>query len=258
MMPNVAQPGPMSRRRWVLLVVALIVLGFLFAAIRWATFARPPLPEAVAALESDAQVNVTQTSWLTFVPAQTTPDKGFIFYPGGRINPQGYAPLMRAIAEAGYLVVVPEMPINMAVFQPNIADEIMAAHPEVTGWAIGGHSVGGTAAAQYARSHPEAVDGLSIWASYPAGTADLSTFDLPVSVVYGSLDPRANDESVLARRDLLPANTDYVRIDGGDHHQFGSYEIEPDEHLATLGAEEQQRQIIQATLDLLAAMPHTD
>ncbi len=244
-----------ATRRWVLFILAVVIVGSLFVGIQYATFARPPLPEAIAALESDAQLNVTQTPWLTFSPAQTTPDTGFIFYPGGRIDPQGYAPLMKAIAAAGYLVVVPEMPINMAVFDPNVADEIMAAHPEVEQWAIGGHSVGGTMAAQYARSHPDAVDGLTIWASYPAGTADLSTSDLPVTVIYGSLDPRANDDSVLARRDLLPADTAYVRIDGGDHHQFGSYVIEPDEHHATLGVEEQQRQIIEATLNLLAAMP---
>lgn len=246
-----------SRTRWALLVAALLGLALLFAGIQYATFARPPLPEAIAALESDAQVEVTQTPWLTFNPTGSTPDTGFIFYPGGRIDPQGYAPLMRAIAEAGYLVVVPEMPVNMAVFDANVADEIMAAHPDIDRWAVGGHSVGGTAAAQYTRSHPEVVDGLVIWASYPAGTSDLSSYDLPVAVIYGSLDPRANDESVLARRDLLPSDTDYVRIEGGDHHQFGSYEIEPDEHHATLSEAEQQRQIIQGTLNLLAAMQDT-
>ncbi len=247
-----------TTRRWVLLILALFLAGLLVAGIRYATFARPPLPEAIAALDSDAQVNVTQTPWLTFSPAQTTADTGFIFYPGGRIDPHGYAPLMKAIAEAGYLVVVPEMPINMAVFDPNVADQIMAAHPEITQWGIGGHSVGGTMAAQYAHSHPDAVDGLTIWASYPAGNADLSETDLPVSIIYGSLDTRADEEAVLARRHLLPADATYVRLDGGDHHQFGSYAIEPEEAVATLTSQDQQRQIVAATLEMLAAMRHIE
>jgi hypothetical protein len=133
--------------RWLLLIAAFVFFGFLIAGIKWATFARPPLAEAAAAVESDEQVEVVHEPWLIFMPTQSTPDTGFIFYPGGRINPQGYAPLMKGIAAAGYLVIVPEMPINMAVFQPNIADEIMDVHPGIRHWAIGGHSVGGTMAA---------------------------------------------------------------------------------------------------------------
>lgn len=245
-------------RRWLLVGATLLLVAGLVAGYREVTFVRPPLPEAVAALESDAQVLVTQTPWLTFSPAATTPDTGFIFYPGGRIDPQGYAPLLRAIAEAGYLVVVPEMPLNMAVFDANVADDIRAAYPEIEQWGIGGHSVGGTMAAQYARSHPDAVAGLTIWASYPAGNADLSAADLPVSIIYGSLDTRADEEAVLARRHLLPPDTTYVRLDGGDHHQFGSYEIAPEDEVATLDSKEQQRQIITATLEMLAAMTDTE
>ncbi|MEZ4769790.1 MAG: alpha/beta hydrolase [Caldilineales bacterium] len=222
-----------------------------FFAVRWATYARPPLPEAVEALASDDVVQMTQDPWLTFTPAHVTPSAGFIFYPGGRIDPRGYAPLMRAIAEAGYLVVVPEMPLNMAVFRPNTADDIIAAHPEVSHWVIGGHSVGGTMAAQYAGAHAETVDGLAIWASYPADNANLSGDALPALLIYGSLDPRVNDASVTKRLPLLPPDASIVRIDGGDHHQFGSYKINPDEHHATLDRLSQQQQIVQSTLGLL-------
>jgi len=238
----------------VLLIVA--VVGFL--GIRWATFARPPLPEAVQALESDDRVAVSDDPWLTFTPSQSSPDVGFIFYPGGRIDPRGYAPLLKPIAAAGYLVVVPEMPINMAPFDANVADEIIAAYPEIRRWAIGGHSVGGTMAAQYAHRHRETIAGLAIWASYPAGNADLSDTRLPVVLIYGTHDPAANDESVNERRHLLPADTHYVRIDGGDHHQFGSYEIRPQDHHATIGRVAQQERIVQETLSLLEAVSKPD
>jgi dienelactone hydrolase len=160
---------------------------------------------------------------------------------------------MQEIAAAGNLVVVPEMPINMAVFRPNIADEIMATYPDIDRWFIGGHSIGGTMAAQYANENRETVDGLVIWASYPADNADLSDSNLPVTLIYGALDPRVNDESVNKRQDLLPADTDYVRIDGGDHHQFGAYEITPEEHFATITSDSQQEQIVESTLALLQA-----
>jgi pimeloyl-ACP methyl ester carboxylesterase len=232
----------------VLLVAVTGVLG-----IRWATFARPPLPAAIEALESDDRVVVADQPWLTFSPAPTTPETGFIFYPGGRIDPRGYAPLMRAISAAGVLVVVPEMPINMAPFHPNVADQIVAAHPEIRHWVIGGHSVGGTMAAQYTNRHRDTMAGLVIWASYPANNADLADAALPVALIYGSLDPRVNEESVAQRRHLLPADTRYLRIEGGDHHQFGSYEIKPQEHHATVDRAAQQEQIVGQTLSLIEA-----
>jgi predicted esterase len=246
------KPAPRPKKKLIgLLIILLLVVALSFLGIRWVTSERQPLPEAVEALDSDVLVQVAQEPWLVFAPAQATPDTGFIFYPGGRIDPRGYAPLMKAIAAEGYLVVVPKMPLNIAAFRPNIADEIMARYPDVSRWVIGGHSVGGTMAAQYTNTHREAIDGLVIWASYPADNADLSSSDLPVALIYGSRDPRVNDTSVSERRHLLPGGTSYVRIDGGDHHQFGSYEIEPKDHHATIDRVSQQQQIIQATLRLL-------
>jgi hypothetical protein len=152
-----------KRLSWILTIAIIsIAAGLLSVAINWATYARPPLQESILALESDDQVAVTADPWLTFSPASNPSNAGFIFYPGGRINPQGYASLMHQIAAEGYLVIVPEMPINMAVFNPNIADKIMVKHPEVTSWVIAGHSVGGTMAAQYSSTHPDAINGLMI------------------------------------------------------------------------------------------------
>jgi len=240
--------------RYLLLVFVIVFIGTLIWGIQWATYARPPLQEAMEALESDELVVVTQEPWLTFSPTKSTLKTGFIFYPGGRVDPRAYASLMKSIASDGYLVVVPEMPINMAVFNSNIADEIIADYPEIDRWVIGGHSVGGVAAAQYTDNHPEMIDGLAIWASYPADSTDISDLEIPAISIYGSREVRVNDESVGARQHLLPADTRYIVIEGGDHHQFGSYQIKPEDHLATTSRASQQQQIIQATLDLLATV----
>jgi predicted esterase len=240
-----------KRLRWLVAIVLALIIAMLFWGISWATFARPPLSEAVAALESDDLVEVGLEPWLTFTPNRAAPSAGFIFYPGGRIDPRGYATLMKAIASEGYLVVVPEMPINMAVFNPNVADEIMENYPEISHWVIGGHSVGGTMAAQFTDTHRNAIDGLAIWASYPAGNSDLSDSDLSVVLVYGSQDPRVNESAILERQHLLPDDTLYTRIEDGDHHQFGSYQIKSEEDHAVVERDQQHAQTIHATLNLL-------
>jgi len=237
--------------KWALLVLAIVIIGALLAGVQWATYARPPLPEAIEALDSDEFVEVSYQPWLTFSPTQSTANTGFIFYPGGRIDPRSYASLMRTIAGAGYLVVVPEMPINMAIFNTDIANEIVTEYPEIVHWAIGGHSVGGVAAAMYTDKHSDVIDGLAIWASYPADSTDISNLDIPALSIYGSREVRVNDASVGERKHLLPEATTYISIEGGDHHQFGSYEINPEDHLATVSRAVQHEQILQATLDLL-------
>jgi pimeloyl-ACP methyl ester carboxylesterase len=146
------------------------------------------------------------------------------------------------------------MPLNMAVFDANIADEIIAAHPEITHWVIGGHSVGGTAAAQYTSSHPDQIAGLAIWSSYPADGSDLSKLNIPMILMYGGNETGVTDESVRARKHLLPSDTRFTKIEGGDHHQFGSYRLTTEENLATVNRDEQHAQILSAMLELLQSI----
>ena len=224
----------------------IIIIGYF--AIRWVTYERKPLP---GTNKNDSRVDIVQEPWLNYSPTQNHPEIGLIFYPGGRVDTHGYDPLMVEIAANGYLVVIPEMPINMAPFNPNVANKIINYYPEIRSWVIGGHSVGGVMAAQYTKQNPDKIQGLVMWASYPAGNADLSDFELPVTLIYGTLDPRVNDESISGRKELLPEHTIYIQIDGGGHHQFGSYQIKPEEHQAVIDPSLQKDQIIRGTLELL-------
>ena len=63
-------------------------------------------------------------------------------------------------------MIVPELTLNLAVLDPDAADDVIAAHPEIARWVIGGHSLGGTFAARYANEHRETVSGLVLWAAY--------------------------------------------------------------------------------------------
>ena len=243
-----------SQKKIIWGLIGIVLVGFCVWGVRWATYARPPLSEAINALRSDGLVAVTDNPWLTFTPEQDSPSTGFIFYPGGRIDPRGYSDLMRTISEKGYLVVVPTMPINMAIFDSNIADEIIAAHPEIAHWVIGGHSVGGTAAAQYTFANPKNIDGLAIWSSYPADSSDLSDLNIPVILMYGGNETGVTDESVGARKHLLPPDTRYIKIEGGDHHQFGSYLLTTEENLATISRSAQHSQILSVMFELLQSV----
>ena len=57
------------------------------------------MPEATAALQSDAAVQVATSPWLTFTPTAAPPTTGFIFYPAAGWMRAPMRPSARAIAE---------------------------------------------------------------------------------------------------------------------------------------------------------------
>ncbi|MCX7707123.1 MAG: alpha/beta hydrolase [Anaerolineae bacterium] len=238
----------------VLLVLLLVLLLAVAGFAAWAYTPLGPMPEALAALQSDATVEVTTSPWLTFTPAGSQPTTGFIIYPGGRVDARSYAPVARAIAERGYLVVIVPMPFNLAVFNPAAADGVIAAHPEIRRWAVGGHSLGGAMAANYAYTHPNAVQGLVLWASYPASNNSLADRSLAAITIYATEDGLATPAKIEASLPLLPANSRVLMIGGGNHAGFGWYGPQGGDGQATISRAEQQAQVVGATVMLLAEL----
>lgn len=242
------------RRRWRWALPLLLALA-LAGAFLWASAAAAPLPEATAALLSDGQVQVESGQWLVFRPGGgEAPTTGFIFYPGGRVDPRAYAPPLRSLAAQGYLVVAVPMPFNLAVLAPDKAGEVIAAYPAVRRWAIGGHSLGGSMAARYAHSHPGAIAGLVLWAAYPDAADDLSRTTLPVVSIYGTRDGLATTAKIIASQPLLPPGTRFVGVVGGNHAQFGSYGPQSGDNAAGLTRAAQQARVVAATLELLIGL----
>jgi dienelactone hydrolase len=242
----------LKRWWWLILLVPLaLVAGFVI----WASNPLGPMPEALAALESDSRVLVQVTPWYIFRPAQGTPQSGVIFYPGGRVDPRSYAPAARALAAQGYLAVITPMPLNLAVFAPGRAADVIAAYPEIQTWALGGHSLGGAMAANFARKNPAALQELFLWAAYPTSSDDLSGQALAVASVSASLDGLATPDEIAASRPLLPPSTAWVVIEGGNHAQFGWYGDQPGDNPAAITREAQQQQALEATLVLLQMRP---
>jgi hypothetical protein len=239
----------------------LILLGILLTAmigfVAWGLIIPAPMPEAIASLQSDDEVNITTNPWFVFQPTQYEPTTGFIIYPGGRVDPRAYAPQAHAIAAKGYLVVIVPMPLNLAVFGTGRASSVIQSYPHIEGWVIGGHSLGGSMAALYAYNHKDQMKGLVLWASYPASNNDLSDSAMMVTSIYATLDGLATQEKINASRNLLPTDTTWVQIDGGNHAQFGWYGAQAGDNLAVISREEQQAQVIQSTLDLLYSVSNT-
>ena len=242
---------PSKRKAIILTALLTVLLGLLGAGAVWLR-AAAPMPQAMAALQADAHVAVEIEPWLTFRPRDAQPTLGFIFYPGGLVDSRAYAPAAHAIAAQGYLVVIVPMPLNLAFFGSNRAEEVMRVNASIRRWAIGGHSLGGVAAAMFVQSHPSAVDGLAFWASYPA--ADMSSASVRVLSISGTLDGLSTPEKIDASRAQLPANTRWLAIEGGNHGQFGWYGPQSGDHNANITREEQQRQLVSGMIEWMQSI----
>lgn len=184
---------------------------------------------------SSVDVNITLgDGYIEVAPLYHT-DKGVVFYPGGNVEPAAYTPLAIELAKAGCLVIIPEMPLNLAILGSNKADEIISSYGEEIKFVIGGHSLGGVAASQYAVKNP--VHGLFLLASYPMDS--IVDSGLNVVSIYGNQDYVASPDTLAESVELLPSDASIIVIDGGNHSMFGDYGFQKGDGVGTVTQEEQ-------------------
>ncbi len=172
---------------------------------------------------------------------------GFIFYPGAKVEPSSYAPLLREIAGQGYLCIVDEMPFNFAFLNIGAASSVMADYPQVEHWWIGGHSLGGSMAASYAAGQGGRLDGLVLLGSYSA--EDLSGSGLEVLSIRGENDAIVDEGKVEENAPKLPADARTLIISGGNHAGFGNYGAQTGDGTASITQQEQWAQTAAAIVE---------
>lgn len=202
--------------------------------------------EAVTAMEGGDGVTVSCTDFGWFFDGKGC-DSAVIFYPGAKVEPQAYAPLLKDLAGRGVDCFLVDMPGNIALLGVDKADEIISKY-SYESWYIAGHSLGGTAAASYCAEVPEKADGLILLASY--STAKLDD-DLPVLSVYGSDDGVLNMDNYFADKANLPVGNGELVINGGNLGQFGCYGEQRGDRKASISAKEQRNVTAEAIIGLI-------
>ena len=162
-------------------------------------------------------------------------EKGFIFYPGAKVEEKAYEPILNQIKEEVCCILV-KMPFHLAVLNPDAAKEVIEDIPQIQKWYVGGHSLGGAMAAEFA-AYDKRVQGLILLAAYP--TKELN--DIPVLSLYGSEDGVLNMEKYTSSIGLASDVTE-ILIEGGNHAQFGNYGEQSKDKQARISAEEQWRE----------------
>ncbi len=106
-------------------------------------------------------------------------------------------------------------------------------------------------AARYAFQNPENVDGLVLWAAYPAAGDDLSKSILTSASIFGTNDGLVTDQDILSSISLLSETNLLQMIAGGNHAQFGWYGVQAGDNPAGITRDEQQRMVVETTIQIL-------
>ncbi|MBR3036535.1 MAG: alpha/beta fold hydrolase [Lachnospiraceae bacterium] len=216
----------------VLLLLLLVCAFLIYSAVYYHADGT-----ALAALRSDETVSVSQTSYGWFFDGPSKED-ALVFYPGAKVEEIAYAPLMRLLAERGMDVCLVKMPLRFAFFGMNRANDVMEQYAYAH-YYIGGHSLGGAIAANYAAENGEKLAGIILLAAYP--TKQLPKH-LKEITVYGSEDRILNMEKLEAGKAYAPDHSYTSVISSGNHAQFGNYGEQRGDGKAGTTAASQQEQ----------------
>ncbi len=249
------------RRAKVRIALATPALIICLVMVVLVIVSRPLVATSAAgvALRSENGVRIAERlSWYELVPTRKTATgddipatTALVFSPGARVDSRAYAPMLRPLAQAGYLVIVLKEPFGFALFDRNHAETVIDVHPDIQNWAIGGHSLGGVAAAEFADTHPQ-VKGLILWASYPSTV--MKRTDLKIVSVSAENDGLATTADIEASRSKLPVDTKFVVIPGAIHSFFGDYGDQSGDGEPTADRAASQAEITKVTRETVAAI----
>lgn len=175
--------------------------------------------------------------YVTF-KSKNNSDVGIIFYPGAKVEYTAYAPLLEKLTDVSTIYSV-KMPFNLAIFDKNAADNIIKEHPEIKKWIVAGHSMGGSMASSYASNNKDKISAVILLGAYPYGDYPLTN----TLTIYGSLNTSVEKK--------INYTENVIKIEGGNHAQFGNYGEQRDDSKATISSDEQQTKAAEAIKEFI-------
>jgi hypothetical protein len=246
---------PRGRRR-ILTVVGIVamILAAYGIGVGQSVAVRPPLVLGQDAVTDEASASVAVTledvgGQAIHIAATGQRKAVLIYYPGGLVRPQAYEWLGRALSAYGVETWIPVMPFDLAVTGINRADAIIA-HVGAVPVVIGGHSLGGAMASDYASRHASQLAGMVLCGAYPAA-------NVTVSAPWKALSLRGGNDQVATSADVeggmarLPAGSQLVTIDGSVHAFFGRYGPQQGDGTPTVSRTDAEKRIVAAILAYL-------
>ncbi len=216
-----------------LALLGLVTVGFLI----WAnTGVMRAEPGPLAAVAANPAVTITDSpEAIILTPSDGDSTDGLVFIPGAKVGAGAYVSNLSGVVERdGVTVIITKPTLNLAFFDLRPLGDFTELAPGVNQWFVGGHSLGGVKACQFATE--PVLSGLVLFASYCAN--DLSASDLPVLSIGGSQDNLSTPAKIENASDRLPSDAEFIIVAGANHARFGDYGPQSGDGTATINSDE--------------------
>lgn len=209
-------------------ILLLIIAGGLYF-LNWVGNPSRPLANYLALAKADTAVSINDKGgYIEIIPATTNGQirKGIIVYPGGLVTSESYIyPWVQVSKLTDSGIFIAKMPLNLAIFNVNASDKIIADKSEIQTWIISGHSSGGAMISEYlkaGRNLPK-IKAIILMAAFPNDDFLKSNKTLKILSIRGSEDGKISANKFNEEMSKLPATVQKVEIPGMNHAQFGAY-----------------------------------
>jgi hypothetical protein len=190
----------------------------IFMIWQWNSYQAKGLPEQL--FENSMHVEVSESSdKISFISTIDSSETEVIFFQGGLVDPEAYAPFCRAITEQGFNCHIVKMDWRMPAWGYESIEELFEL--ESGKYVLAGHSQGAKMAAQFVYENPNLMKGLILMGTSHPRDFNMNSRSTPTLKLYAEHDGLANVKEVMTNKSLLPQNASLVMIEGGNHSQFG-------------------------------------
>lgn len=232
-----------KKLKWIGLGLVGLILVAVIGFLVWTQLTYGPTDEALGYAAEATEVD----NRIEFGDPDS--EVGIILYPGAKVEKEAYAYYGSRLAEEGVFVAIPSLRLNLGIADIDAAETIIAAHPGIERWIVGGHSLGGSAASGFALENESRVEGVIFLASYPISSMVES--ELRVLSISGEVDGLATQTDIEASRENVPDDAVFYEIVDGNHANFGMYGPQDGDNDSPLSAKEQLNETIEQILNWL-------
>lgn len=239
-----------------ILRVIWIICGISFTIVLIVSFQAKGVDKTL--LQTSDSVKVINDSYkIEFTPLKSVKDSALIFFPGGFVDPKAYVPMARKISENGYKVMIVKLPLRIAFSNSQKHElffrskELIKNDDEINHWVLAGHSRGGALAAEFVKDESKLVDSLILIGTTHPKEFDLSDLEIDVTKIFATNDGLTSEKEVKEYEKNLSPNTNWIKIEGGNHSQFGYYSFQIGDRKATISRGVQQTILVDSIIQVL-------
>jgi hypothetical protein len=229
--------------KWILRGLSILLLVSLIGLMIIMIFTYEALPDA----KDVRNLDLVRLENGVYILEPDNYEANIVIYQGGLVQTESYLILAYLLQEEGFRVFLPKMPLNLAILNRDVISEIKEDHPSALEWIGIGHSLGGASLSFVA----DQLDALIFLGSYPASSQDLSGFDIRVLSITAEFDNVLNHDNYNDTKTLLPSETVFIEIKGGNHANFGYYGNQRGDGQATISRDVQHEETVDLIKDFI-------